>query len=155
MNIKFFSERGFAFMKKVILKTASLVLVLILMVSLFSACGSKTVERPVEAKIKTDIGDVRFTFTYGDLRKAGVAGDKLATLFENTNKKTDDKTVTLSYFELVSTFGEAEYFDNVLALIPEEEFVKFSENAEKVSVVYTDIGEAFLKILSVKSLSIG
>lgn len=133
MNIKFFSERGFAFMKKVILKTVSLMLVLVLMVSLFSACGgSKAVERPVEAKIKTDIGDVRFTFTYGDLRKAGMAGDKLATLFENTNKKTDDKTVTLSYYELVSTFGETEYFDNILALIPEEEFAKFSENAETV-----------------------
>lgn len=133
MNIKFFSERGFAFMKKVILKTMSIGLVLILMVSLFSACSTdKAVNRPVEAKIKTDIGDVRFTFTYGDLRKAGMAGDKLAMLFENTNKKTDDKTVTLSYYELVSTFGETEYFDNILALIPEEEFVKFSGNAEKV-----------------------
>lgn len=120
-------------MKRTILKTVSLALVLVLMLSTFAACsGDKAVERPTAAKIKTDIGDVRFTFTYGDLRKAGVAGDKLATLFENTNKKTDDKTVTLSYFELVSTFGEAEYFDNILALISEEDFAKFSENAETV-----------------------
>lgn len=120
-------------MKKVILKSVSLVLVLVLMMSLFSACSTKKeVNRPTEAKIKTDIGDVRFTFTYGDLRKAGVSGDKLASLFENTNKKTDDKTVTLSYYELVSNFGGQDYFDKVLALIPQEEFAKFSENAETV-----------------------
>ena len=127
-------------MKKVILKTASLALVLILMVSGFSACSTKkAVERPTEAKIKTDIGDVRFTFTYGDLRKTGIAGDKLATLFENTNKKTDDKTVSLSYFELVSTFGGEEYFDNILALIPQEDFAKFSENAETVLTYFNGL----------------
>lgn len=120
-------------MKRTILKTVSLALVLVLMLSTFAACsGDKAVERPTAAKIKTDIGDVRFTFTYGDLRKAGIAGDKLAKLFENTNKKTDDKTVSLSYYELVSTFGEEEYFDNILALISEEDFAKFSENAETV-----------------------
>lgn len=120
-------------MKKTILKTVSLALVLVLMLSTFAACsGDKAVEKPTAAKIKTDIGDVRFTFTYGDLRKAGIAGDKLATLFENTNKKTDGKTVSLSYYELVSTFGEEEYFDNILALISEEDFAKFSENAETV-----------------------
>lgn len=120
-------------MKKVILKSISLALVLIMMVSAFTACSSdKAVDRPTEAKIKTDIGDVRFTFTYGDLRKAGVSGEKMASLFENTNKKTDDKTVSLSYFELVSTFGGEEYFDSVLALIPQEDFAKFSENAERV-----------------------
>lgn len=120
-------------MKRTILKTVSLALVLVLMLSTFAACsGDKAVERPTAAKIKTDIGDVRFTFTYGDLRKTGIAGDKLAKLFENTNKKTDDKTVSLSYYELVSTFGEEEYFDNILALISEEDFAKFSENAETV-----------------------
>lgn len=120
-------------MKKVILKSISLALVIILMMSLFSACGGdKAVNRPTEAKIKTDIGDVRFTFTYGSLRQAGVSGEKMASLFENINKKTDDKTVSLSYFELVSTFGNEECFDNVLALIPQEDFAKFSENAENV-----------------------
>lgn len=120
-------------MKKVILKGVSLALVLIMMVSVFAACGGKkVVNRPTAAKIKTDIGDVTFTFTYGDLRKAGIAPDKLAMLFENTNKKTDEKTVSLSYLELVSSFGKEDYFDNILALIPAEEFAKFSENAERV-----------------------
>ena len=120
-------------MKKVILKGASLALVLIMMVSVFAACGGKkVVNRPTAAEIKTDIGDVTFTFTYGDLRKAGIAADKLAMLFENTNKKTDEKTVSLSYLELVSSFGKEDYFDNILALIPDEEFSKFSENAERV-----------------------
>lgn len=120
-------------MKKVIFKGFSLALVLIMMISVFTACGGKkVVDRPTASQIKTDIGDVTFTFTYGDLRKAGIAGDKLAMLFENTKKKTDDKTVSLSYYELVSTFGGEDYFDNILALIPAEEFAKFSENAESV-----------------------
>ena len=120
-------------MKKVIFKSLSLALVIIMMISVFTACGGKkVVDRPTAAKIKTDIGDVTFTFTYGDLRKAGIAGDKLALLFENTKKKTDDKTVSLSYYELVSTFGGEDYFDNILALIPAEEFTKFSENEERV-----------------------
>lgn len=120
-------------MKKVIFKSLSLALVIIMMISVFTACGGKkVVDRPTDAKIKTDIGDVTFTFTYGDLRKAGIAGDKLAMLFENTKKKTDDKTVSLSYYELVSTFGGEDYFDNILALIPAEEFTKFSENEERV-----------------------
>lgn len=127
-------------MKKVIFKSISLALVLIMMVSVFTACGgNKAVERPTEAKIKTDIGDVIFTFTYGDLRKAGVSGEKLASLFENTNKKTDDKTVSLSYYELVSTFGEADYFDNILALIPKEDFAKFSENAERIIAYFNGL----------------
>lgn len=121
-------------MKKIIFKSISLALVLIMMASVFTACGNNdsASKRPVSAQIKTDIGDVRFTFKYGDLRKAGVAGDKLATLFENTNKKTDDKTVQLSYYELVSTFGEEDYFENMLALIPKEDFEKFSGNAQTV-----------------------
>lgn len=120
-------------MKKVIIKSISLALVIIMMISVFAACGGdKVVDRPTAAQIKTDIGDVTFTFTYGDLRKAGIAGDKLAMLFENTKKKTDDKTVSLSYYELVSTFGGEDYFDNILALIPAEEFTKFSENEEQV-----------------------
>ena len=120
-------------MKKVIFKSLSLALVIIMMISVFAACGGdKVVDRPTAAQIKTDIGDITFTFTYGDLRKAGIAGDKLAMLFENTKKKTDDKTVSLSYYELVSTFGGEDYFDNILALIPAEEFTKFSENEEQV-----------------------
>ena len=120
-------------MKKVIFKGLSLALVIIMMISVFTACGGKkVVDRPTAAKIKTDIGDITFTFTYGDLRKAGIAGDKLAMLFENTKKKTDDKTVSLSYYELVSTFGGEDYFDSILSLIPAEEFTKFSENEEKV-----------------------
>ncbi len=123
-------------MKKTIFKSVAVILVLVMMVSVFSACGGKSVvDRPKEAKIKTDIGDVIFTFTYGDLRKV-LPGDKLANLFENTNKKTDDKTVSLSYYELVSKFGGEEYFDDILKLIPKEDMQKFTSNTKEVLAYY-------------------
>lgn len=127
-------------MKKTVFKSIALVLVLVIMASAFSACsGSKqNVVRPQEAKIKTDIGDVTFVFTYGDLRKV-LPGDKLASLFENTNKKTDDKTISLSYYELVSKYGREEYFDNILALIPATEWAKFNANPAQVLDYYNSL----------------
>lgn len=134
MSIKSSSERGVYTMKKNIFKSIAVIMTLVLTVCSFAAC-SKTndaSQRPKEAKIKTNIGDVRFTFTYGDLRNTGMPADKLASLFENTNKKTDDKTVTLSYYELVSTFGNDECFDKIIALIPAEQMEKFTGNAQAV-----------------------
>lgn len=126
-------------MKKTVFKSIALVLVLVMMVSAFTACGTgDNVERPQEAKIKTDIGDVIFTFTYGDLRGV-LPGEKLASLFENTNKKTDDKTVSLSYYELVSKFGSEEYFDSILNLIPKEDMKKFTSNTKEVLDYYNTL----------------
>lgn len=120
-------------MKKNIFKSVAVIMALVLVVCSFAACGNTNeAQRPNEAKVKTDIGDVRFTFTYGDLRNSGMSADKLASLFENTKKKTDDKTVTLSYYEIVSTFGDDECFDNIIALIPAEQMEKFTGNAQAV-----------------------
>lgn len=118
-------------MKKNLMRVTSLLLVLTFMVMAFAGCGGKKTEKPVAAQLKTDLKDAEFTFTYGDLRKV-LPGDKLATLFENTNKKTDDKTVTLSFYELVAKFSGEEYFENLLSLIPAEQFAALSANRQEV-----------------------
>ena len=77
-------------MKKNVMRILSLVLVVVMMVTAFAGCGSE-VTRPTAVTVKTDLQDVNFEFTYGELKKV-LPADKLATLFENTNSKTDDKT---------------------------------------------------------------
>ena len=97
----------------------------------FAGCSTSEVQRPVEVQSKTDLKDVAFKFTYGDLKNV-LPGDKLATLFENFNKKTDDRTVELSYYELVSKYGSEEFFDDILALVSEEEWAQFTGNQQEV-----------------------
>lgn len=129
INTDKFTERGMK-MKKKIYRIVSLILVAVLMVTAFAGCGTQ-VEKPQVATVKTDLQDAKFVLTYGDLRKV-LPGDKLATLFENTKKKTDDKTVELSYYELVSTFGGEAYFDDLLAIIPAEQMAKLTANQQQV-----------------------
>lgn len=119
-------------MKKRVTKICGLLLAVLLMVSIFAGCGGKAeVESPVAAKVKTDLHDAEFTFTYGQLREV-IPGDKLAQLFETTNKKTDDKTRTMSYQEIVSMFGREEYFDDLMNLATEEEMAALTANQEQV-----------------------
>ena len=74
-------------MKKNFMRVLSIVMVLVMMVASFAGCGAtKEVNRPEAVSVKTDLKDVYFTFTYGQLKEV-LPGDKLATLFENTNKK--------------------------------------------------------------------
>lgn len=113
-------------MKKGFLKTASLILSIVL---LFAGCGSAG-QRPQAVLLKTDLNDATFTFTYGELRKV-LPGDKLAMLFENVNEKTDDKTVSMSYYELVSKFGKEEYFDALTALIPDSQLALLTANQQE------------------------
>lgn len=129
INTDKFTERGMK-MKKKIYRIVSLILVAVLMVTAFAGCGTQ-VEKPQVATVKTDLQDAKFVLTYGDLRKV-LPGDKLAALFENTKKKTDDKTVELSYYELVSTFGGEAYFDDLLAIIPAEQMAKLTANQQQV-----------------------
>lgn len=113
-------------MKKIV-KIIGLVLVIAMM---FTACG-EVAQRPVEAKLKTDLNDAYFTFSYGELREV-IPSDKLAMLFESVNKKTDEKTVKLSYYELVSRFGGTDYFDDVIALAEDEELNMLTANGVQV-----------------------
>lgn len=74
-------------MKKNFMRVLSIAMVLVIMVASFAGCGEGTeVNRPEAVSVKTDLKDVYFTFTYGELKEV-LPGDKLATLFENTNKR--------------------------------------------------------------------
>ncbi len=117
-------------MKKNVMRIISLVLVVVIMTTAFAGCGSEVV-RPTPVTVKTDLQDVYFEFTYGELKEV-LPADKLATLFENTNSKTDEKTVKLSYYELVSKYGSEEYFAGVLALASQEEWAQFTGNQQGI-----------------------
>lgn len=118
-------------MKKNVMRIISLVLVVVIMATAFAGCGTSEVVRPTAVEVKTDLQDVYFEFTYGELKEV-LPADKLATLFENTNSKTDDKTVELSYYELVSKYGSEDYFEGILALISDEEWAQFTGNQQEV-----------------------
>lgn len=118
-------------MKKNVMRIFSIVMVVVLMVATFAGCGGSEVNRPEAVTVKTDLKDVNFTFTYGELKKV-LPGDQLATLYENTNKKLDDREVQLSYYELVSKFGDKDYFPQVIALISDEEMAAFTANQQEV-----------------------
>ncbi len=119
-------------MKKNFIRIIALVLALTMLTVSFAGCGStSSVNRPVAVESKTDLKDVSFVFTYGELKNI-LPGDKLATLYENFNKKTDDREVSLSYYELVSKYGSEEYFDDILALISDEEWAQFTGNQQEI-----------------------
>ncbi len=119
-------------MKKNFMRVLSLVMVLAIMVASFAGCGTgKEVKRPEAVSVKTDLKDVYFTFTYGELKDI-LPGDKLAILYENINKKLDSREVKLSYYELVSKFGGQEYFPALLDLISDEEMAAFVANQQDV-----------------------
>ena len=118
-------------MKKNFIRIIALALVLTMLAVSFAGCSTSEVQRPVAVQSKTDLKDVAFKFTYGELKNI-LPGDKLATLYENFNKKTDDRTVELSYYELVSKYGSEEYFDDILALISEEEWAQFTGNQQEI-----------------------
>lgn len=117
-------------MKKNVMRIISLVLVVVIMTTAFAGCGSQVV-RPTPVTVKTDLQDVYFEFTYGELKNV-MPADKLATLFENTNTKTDDKTVKLSYYEIVSKYGSEEYFKDILALVSDAEWAQFTGNQQGI-----------------------
>ena len=119
-------------MKKNFMRAISLVMVLVIMMASFAGCGDGTaVNRPEAVSVKTDLKDVSFTFTYGELKEV-LPGDKLATLFENTNKKLDSREIEISYYELVSKFGGQDYFPALLDLISDEENSAFVANQQAV-----------------------
>lgn len=117
-------------MKKNVMRILSLILVVVLMATTFAGCGSEVV-RPTPVTVKTDLQDVYFEFTYGELKEV-LPADKLAVLYENINSKTDDKIIKLSYYELVSKFGGEEYFKDILALVSDEEWTQFTGNQQGV-----------------------
>ena len=83
-------------MKKNVIRIISLVLVVVMMTTAFAGCGSEVV-RPTAVTVKTDLQDVYFEFTYGELKEV-LPADKLAVLYENINSKTYDIIIKLSYY---------------------------------------------------------
>lgn len=129
---KYNSPKGENIMKKNFMRISGLVMAVVMMVTAFAGCGSDSeVVKPTAVKVQTDLQDVYFEFTYGELKQI-LPGDKLATLFENVNSKTDDKVVKLSYYELVSKYGNEEYFGKVLELISDEEWAQFTGNQQEI-----------------------
>jgi hypothetical protein len=126
-----FTEKGKRNMKKNFIRVIPVVLALTMLAVSFAGCSTSEVERPVAVESKTDLKDVAFKFTYGELKEI-LPGDKLATLYENFNKKTDDREVELSYYELISKYGSEEYFNDILGLISDEEWAKFTGNQQEV-----------------------
>ncbi len=119
-------------MKKNFIRIIALALVFTMLVATFAGCSGDTeINRPVAVESKTDLKDVYFEFTYGELKNI-LPGDKLATLYENFNKKTDDRVVKLSYYELISKYGSEDYFADILALISEEEWAQFTGNQQEI-----------------------
>lgn len=118
-------------MKRNVMRAVSLAMTVVLMVTAFAGCGGKEVVRPEAVTVKTDLKDVYFEFTYGELKNI-LPGDKLAVLYENINTKTDDKVAKLSYYELVSKYGGEEYFTAVLDLISDEEWAQFTGNQQEI-----------------------
>ena len=118
-------------MKKNVIRIIAVVLAFTMLTVSFAGCSTSEVNRPIPVETKTDLGDVYFEFTYGELKEI-LPGDKLATLYENFNKKTDDRVVKLSYYELVSKYGSEEYFNDILALISDEEWAQFTGNQQDI-----------------------
>ncbi len=119
-------------MKKNFIRIIAVILMFTMLLATFAGCGGNAeVNRPVAVESKTNLKDVNFEFTYGELKNI-LPGDKLATLYENFNKKSDDRVVTLSYYELVSKYGSEEYFADILALISDEEWAQFTGNQQEV-----------------------
>lgn len=118
-------------MKKNVIRIIAVVLAFSMLAVSFAGCSTKEVNRPVAVETKTDLQDVYFEFTYGELKEI-LPGDKLATLYENFNKKTDDRVIKLSYYELISKFGSEEYFNDILKLISDEEWAQFTGNQQGI-----------------------
>lgn len=125
-------------MKKNVIRIIAFVLVMTMLAGTFAGCSTSEVNRPVAVVEKTDLKDVAFKFTYGELKEI-LPGDKLATLYENFNKKTDDRVVELSYYELVSKYGSEEYFNDILALISDEEWAQFKGNPQEILDYFNDM----------------
>ena len=124
-------------MQSKVKKIISAVLLLSMITVMFSSCSidsifKKDVEEPVAIKVKTDLKDAVFTFTYGELKNV-LPQDKLGSLFEEYDKLDDDITIDLTYNDLSNKYGEgSELFNSVMALLSDEEKAQLTNNAEDV-----------------------
>lgn len=127
-------------MKRNLIRIISALLTLAVIVTAFSSCSNpfkpETVI-PEEVKLKTDLKDASFTFTYGEL-KTVIPLDKLAPLFENYKEKNSDSEITLSYNEIVTRFSpnvmkdNGETLEGIWSLATDEELKATTANKNEV-----------------------
>lgn len=120
-------------------KLIGIILSLVLVVLSFNSCSlsdliSKNSEKPAEARVKTDLKDAVFTFSYGELRNT-IRADIVAAIFENYDELNDGVTIEMSYNEIVNRFENGEdddEFKKMMALCSEEELAQLTANTHEV-----------------------
>ena len=97
--------------------------------------------RPEDLKVKTDLKDAVFTFTYGELREV-LTPDKVAALFEDYDEFNNDTTIDLSYNDIYSRFWsdseDENDFDKIMGLLSDEEKAQLTANSEQVLKYFVD-----------------
>ncbi|MBO4339285.1 MAG: hypothetical protein J5877_05145 [Clostridia bacterium] len=127
-------------MKKNSIRIIGALLSLVIILTAFSSCSNPFKPEkviPNEVKLKTDLKDASFTFTYGELKKV-IPLDKLAPLFENYEEKNPDTEITLSYNEIVTRFSpdvmkdDGKALEDIWSLASDEELNALKANKKEV-----------------------
>lgn len=127
-------------MKKTVLRTAALCLTAVMLMLTLSSCSISDLlsgdgKTPREVKVKTDLHDASFSFTYGELRQV-LTPDQVAPLFELYDKIDSDTVVELSYNDIMSRFDSDDEdnhdVENIMALLSDEEKAQLTANSEQV-----------------------
>ena len=127
-------------MKKNSIRIIGALLSLVIILTAFSSCSNPFKPEkviPNEVKLKTDLKDASFTFTYGELKKV-IPLDKLAPLFENYEEKNPDTEITLSYNEIVTRFSpdvmkdDGKALEDIWSLASDEELNALKAHKKEV-----------------------
>lgn len=126
------------------LKIGAVLLTLVLVLSVFSACATETQTPPEAVTLRTDLHDAVFTFTYGELKPV-MPPEILSALYENFEEKDDSTEIQISYYDLKARCASAEdkmLFQKVLELLDAQERSALAENQSVVLDYYTRIANA-------------
>lgn len=123
-------------MNKKIIKALSLCLSAVFIALCFTSCSlTEKKQAPEAVTVKTDLHDAVFTFTYGELSDV-LSPDQVAALFEDYDSFNKDTTIDLSYNDIKSRFDSDDKdnhdFENVMALLSDEETAQLTANSEEV-----------------------
>lgn len=123
-------------------KVLAVMLTVVMTAMLFTSCSisdafSSEEKMPEQVSTKVDLNDTAFTFTYGELQKV-LPADKLGSLFEDYDELSDEITITLSYNDVMTKFSDNELYNDVFALLSEEELVAVKNNAAAVTEYFVN-----------------
>jgi len=140
-------------MKKNLLRAVCILTVISLVSVLFASCDNPFSSKdpiPEEVKLKTDLRDASFTFTYGELKKV-IPLDALASLFENYEEKNPDTEITLSHNEIVTRFSadamkdDGKALEGVWSLAEKDELDALTANKNDVIDYFNEHANALKK----------